>query len=260
MKTNIHFTFPITVVVISGFLLYSCAPALYTNVGQNVPLLKKKGEVALSIGSGSSGNDHGSAEGLSLQAAAAVGKSTAIASSFYSLKNEGGDMKGNGNYFEMGIGKFKSSEESKFIGEIFVGTGFGSIQNSMGSDHINLKYVKPYIQPSGGFSTKVLDIALTARMALVSYTSKSESISDSQQRGSFDDFWSENKTSFVIEPGFTVRLGFQNIKLQLQYSISSFSHDWPVDGEKYSAIFDEYGSIGVFILLSDRWKKKVESK
>lgn len=256
MKTNFQSTF---IAVLSGFLLYSCAPALYTNVGQNVPLLKEKGEFAIAAGRGSTGNDHGSAEGFNTQVAFAVGKSTAVISSFYSMKSSGGEIQGNGNYFEIGIGKFKGNEETKFMAEIFGGTGFGSIQNSVGSDKINLKYVKPFIQPSCGFSTKVIDIAFTARMALVSYTGKSENISDAQQRQSFDNFWIENKTSFVFEPGVTFRLGYQNIKLQLQYAHTSLKYEWPDGSDHYSAVFDDYGSVGVFILLSDRWKKS-ESK
>lgn len=257
MKTNIRATFLIaSVIVISEFLLQSCAPALYTNVGQNVPMFKKKGEVAFAVGRGSTGNDHGSAEGISMQAAAAVGKSTEIISSFYSMKNDGGDSEGSGNYFELGIGKFKYGEESKLTGEIIFGTGFGSIRNSMGSDHINLKYVKPFIQPSGGFSSKVLDIAFTPRIALVSFTSKSERISDSQQQRSLDAFWNENKTSMVFEPGFTIRLGFQNVKLQFQYSHSSFNYEWPDGTDRYSAVFDNFASFGAFVLISDRWKKK----
>lgn len=260
MKTNVHLNLAITsVVVVSGFILHSCAPALYTNVGQNVPLLKKKGEVAIAAGRGSTGNDHGSAEGFNAQVAGAVGKNTAIFSSFYSMKNEGGDSEGSGNYFEIGIGKFKNSEENKFIGEIFFGTGFGSIRNSVGNDFINLNYVKPFIQPSGGFSTKVLDIAFTPRFAIVSYTKKSENISDTQQQQSFDQFWTENKTSFVFEPGVTVRLGYQNVKLQFQYSHTSLKYEWPDGTESYSAVFDNFASFGIFILLSDRWKK-TESK
>ena len=259
MRIYIRSTFSIITALLLGMLLYSCAPALYTNVGQNVPLLKKKGEFAVSAGKGSTGNDHGSAEGFNTQAALAVGKSTAIISSFYSMKSSGDDIEGKGNYFEIGVGKFKGNDETKFIAEIFGGTGFGSIQNSMGSDKINLKYVKPFIQPSCGFSTKVIDIAVTARIGLVSYTSKSENISDPQQQQTFGNFWSENKNSFVFEPGVTFRIGYQNIKLQLQYAHTSLKYEWPDGSDHYSAVFDNYGSFGVFILLSDRWKKS-ESK
>ena len=75
----------------------------------------------------------------------------------------------------------------------------------------------------------------------------------------FDAFWDENKTSFVFEPGVTVRLGYQNVKLQFQYSHSSLSHEWPDGSESYSAVFDNFASFGIFILFSDRWKK-TESK
>src|SRR5436190_23999941 len=72
----------------------SCAPVLYTSVGQNVPLFKEKGEVAISGGASNtenSGNDYlydySSADGVNLQAAVAIKDNFAVMSSFYSLKN-----------------------------------------------------------------------------------------------------------------------------------------------------------------------------
>lgn len=239
--------------------MVSCAPALYTNVGQNVPLFRKKGEVAMSAGHGSASGENyltsSTAEGFSGQAAVAIGKSTAIISSFYSLKDEGEDINGNGNYFEVGIGKFSYSETSKLHGEIFIGTGFGSIKNSEEGEYINLKYVKPFIQPSLGFSSPYFDIAITPRIALVSYTGKSENISEANEQRAFENFWQENKNTIVFEPGFTARAGYKNVKLQLQYSHTSFKYSWPDDTNSYSAVLDDFFSIGLFVLISDRWSK-----
>src|SRR5688572_22818447 len=149
----------------------SCSPVLYTTVGQNVPLFKQKGEVAFSGGSAATSHedDVSSAEGFNIQAAAAIDSSLSIMCSLYSLKNMDADNDwiGKGNYFELGIGKFKQSSKSKLIGEVFCGVGFGEIKNSSTFGDISEHYIKPFIQPSGGFSSKIVDVAITTRVAMV---------------------------------------------------------------------------------------------
>lgn len=246
------------IVLILATYLSGCVPVLYTGVGQNVPLFEKKGEVALSAGySEAMGEDYDVVfsseyvEGFHAQAAAAVGNHTAIISSLYSLKGDG-DWSGKGSYFELGIGRFTHNETKNLAGEIFMGVGFGSLNNSYDGSQVNVKYVKPFIQPSGGYTSRYFDLAFTPRIGLVCYTSKSVNLFDAGQINSFDDFWAEKRNTLVFEPGVTARVGVKNVKFQVQYSHTSFNASYGDEG--YSPVYKNYLSLGLFILISDRWK------
>lgn len=204
MKPKYHFCFFLLVVLIAA--LPSCAPVLYTNVGHNVPLFHEKGEVSINAGYGSvTGENYfygldasAEGEGFNAQGAVAIGKSTAVISSFYSMKDDGEDVSSKGNYVELGVGKFKYSAAGNLVSEIFVGTGFGAIKNLEQGEYLNLKYVKPFVQPSVGLSTKHFDLAFTPRIALVSYTGGSENMSDPAQQYTFRKFWKEKKIRWYL--------------------------------------------------------------
>lgn len=234
---------------------------LYTTVGQNVPLFKKKGEVAISGGHASTAHEENDymyfvsgSEGFNVQAAAAIDSSLAITCSIYSLKNSDAsyDWTGKGNYVEFGIGKFKHSPKTKLIGEVFFGTGFGSLKNSSTYGDISSHYIKPFIQPSGGFSSKVIDVALTARMGMVFFTSHSNSLNDQEQKRVMEDFYDDKKATFVFEPGLTTRIGFKNVKLQLQWNYTTFHY---TSGD-FNPVNRTFASVGLFILISDRWTQQ----
>jgi hypothetical protein len=226
---------------------------VYSTVGQNVPLFQEKGEVC--FGGGYSEVYEGdfiwgtSAAGFNAQFAAATGKSTAIIASMYNVKESGEEWSGKGNYLEVGLGKFKPSTAKKFTGDIYGGVGFGSMENSTGTESLDLKFVKYFIQPSGGYAGKHFEFAFTPRVALVSYTRKNEKL-ESEHAEAFREFWDDHKNTLVFEPGVTLRWGFGNVKLQGQVNFTTFN----VYYDEYQAVFTTYSSIGVHFLLSDRWK------
>lgn len=231
-------------------VITSCVPVFYSNVGQNVPLFRGKGEVFLAGGLSATynKNDYTDAEGLNVMAAAAVDSNMAVLCSFYSLKSSGdsqsNEWSGKGNYFELGIGLFERGKTSRLNGEIFVGLGYGTINSTDNyNTHINLKFLKPFIQPSGGFSTGALDIAFTPRIGLVQYVSNSGA----------RDFFAEKKSTLVFEPGVTVRLGYRNVKLQYQFTYSTFKYSFDQGG---NPINSHHESLSVAIMISDRWTNR----
>jgi len=242
-------------VTVASLGMSACGPILYSTTGQNVPLFHKKGEVAFSAGQGMASGDDLSylveeeANGFAGQFAAAVGNSTAVMASFYSLKGSEDDVdwKGKGNYFEIGAGKFKHNEGKNFVGEVFIGVGFGSQKNSYEGEFIDVKYIKPFLQPSWGLSSKYIDIAITPRIAFVSYTNQSSSINDPGLEQSFKEFYSEKKNTFVFEPGITIRGGYQQVKLQFQWNHTTFKFEQ----DDYNPVFDDYFSVGLFFMISD---------
>lgn len=240
----------VTSIAIIASLVYfsSCSPVPYANVGQNVPLLKNKGEAML-VASSSATDD---ASGLGIQAALAVDSSWAIMTSFYSMKNNPNtDWRGRGTYFELGAGKFKVIGNSNFAYDVFAGVGFAGIQNNDGAgSSLDINFMKPFVQGSIGLATKWLDVAFTPRLAVPFYTNHENRLSDPTQHAQAETYFDDHKSKFVFEPGFTVRGGYRGFKANLNFCVSSFSVD-----EAYSdvSINNLYVGLGLSALISKRY-------
>lgn len=233
----------------------SCNPGLYSTVGQNVPLFTEKGEVALSGGKSNSTNEYEVIKGFHAQLAIALDSNLAVISSLYSLKSMDDETvnrwAGKGSYFEVGIGKFKTNKSRKITCEIFIGAGLGSLKNTFESEYVNARYLKPFIQPTVGFTSKYFDVALTSRIALVSYLSHTQQL-DTDENYQISNFFSTKEKTLVFEPGLTIRAGFEHVKLQIQSNYSTFRYE-AVD---FEPIYNHYSSIGIFFLVTERWSKK----
>ncbi len=238
----------ISLAVVLPNMFMSCAPVLYSNVGQNVPLLKEKGDFSAQIAlSESDGGEEGGwlGRGVGIQGAYAVSEKIAAMGSFYSMggvEDDETDWQGNGKYFELGAGLYGGQPEKKFLYEVFLGLGSGSIKNSasFANDYINVGYLKPFIQPSLAFSTKYFDMALTPRIALLSYTKKDDYNLTSAE---YDPvaYFEENDNKILFEPGILFRGGFPSVKLELQINYSTIKGS-ALDGYGlYNNFFASYG-------------------
>ena len=159
------------------------------------------------------GNGGEPASGIGIQGAYSVSDKVALISSLYSMKgndSENNEWEGNGTYFEIGGGLFGGGSKKKFLYEAFAGIGTGGIKNQSltNSEHINVKFFKPFIQPSFGFSSRYFDIALIPRVAYLSYTSKDDFnfVQDGEQLDPIQ-YFNKNDKQFVFEPGITIRGG-----------------------------------------------------
>ena len=214
------------------FLLFilissSCSAVLYSPTTQNVPLFKEKGEVNIGAGiiytPGESGFD--------VKTAVAVDSSLAVAFSYNSFKADSKSSTdtwdSRAKYLEAAIGKFGSAKQGPWVYEAFLGLGYASIKHEKSGpkEAIQTKFIKPYIQPSFGIRSKIVDFAVTPRIAMVSYLSDRINIADKEQAVSANEFFENKKTSIVFEPGATLRLGVRNFKLQFQYVYTSFSYN-----------------------------------
>lgn len=227
-----------------------CSPVPYANVGLNVPMLKEKGEVNLNASYGNTDD----AEGIALQAAAAVDSSLSIMASFYLLKNvSNSDWEGRGNYFEFGAGKFgKVSENGKFIYDAHLGLGFAGIKNESGNSSLDVNFIKPFLQGSIGFNHKIIDVALTSRFAVVNFTDYTFRFDDVTYSAEATEFFKENKRKFVFEPGITVRVGYEAIRLSIQFCTSTFTVEEEFSN---SNINSDYISVGLNALIGKRWNE-----
>ena len=236
--------------------LSSCSPVLYSSVGQNVPLFHEKGEVTLSGGYCETWDTNG----FNAQFAVAIDSNLALISSLYAMSSidygfEADDdvWQGNGTYFEIGVGKFGHSSQSKLSYELFAGVGYGSMNNKANLSSVEAKYLKPFIQPSIGISGGIVEFALTPRIGFVSYISNSNSMPTITDGERVDNFFNEKKNTLVFEPGATFRIGYRNVKIQAQYSYSTFKYESP-DEESISPVNPEYISVGLHILFTNRFK------
>lgn len=246
--------------ILAGASLYGCGPVLYSNVGQNVPLLQQKGDFSGQAAYAGS-NGAWSARGLGLQGAYGVTDKVGLITSFYTLSDVGdgeNDWTGSGSYFELGGGLYGGNPEKKFLYEGYAGLGFGAINNKSRvdySDYINVNYVKPFIQPSVGFATKYFDLALTPRLAYLSYTSQNDyRLDPTTEPNSPRQFFEENHNTFVFEPGIMVRGGIPGVKLEIQYNYSTIREP----SDSYFVNNHEFVSVGLRFLISERTSGKAK--
>lgn len=103
--------------------------------------------------------------------------------------------------------------------------------------------MKYYVQPSLGYKTNVLELAISWRLASLNFTKvKNTGVVSGADLVGIQTI-QNNPTSFLSEPAVTARLGFKAVKVQAQWGWSSnLSHlDYP-QGRSYF-------SLGVFIAI-----------
>ena len=205
--------------------LFACSPILYAPTTQNVPLLQQKGEV--NIGGGYISTE--SAEGMSLNFATAVDSSWAIAAAFNTLGDgtvrSGNSWDSKGRYLEAAAGKFGTIADGPFLYEAFLGLGYGTATNKNSNSSVNGKFIKPYLQTSIGVRSKIVDLAFTPRLAVVNYVSNDVYIPGAPEEAmAASNYFDDKGSSFVFEPGITLRLGLKNVKIQAQYVYSTFNY------------------------------------
>ena len=221
--------------VIAGFKLWlllsigvllnsivSCAPVLYGTQGQNVPMLKAEGDVYLSAGH----IETNESSGEYANAAYAISEKTALMASSY--KYHGGNTGGwsaNAKFQEFGIGRFFAKKDQNWVFDVYTGLGYASINNySDNNDFIDVNYSKWFVQSSYGSVGRIAEFAFTLRLAKVTYAERTCSLIDEAQQLAIENFFNENNTFFVYEPGFTFRIGPPYVKVELQVVTSNFSH------------------------------------
>lgn len=250
-----RFPLPILTWAAGITLLTSCTPTFYSTVGQNVPMFHNKGEVTLSGGIMSAGSTVdginpllGNGPGIALQTAVAVDSSVAVFASYYHL-DDNDDWNVVGDYIELGGGLFTYKPKTSFATELFAGIGYGTIDNSLTGEEINVAFVKYFLQPSTGFSGRVFEVAFTPRLGLVDYLAHSPS-----DRSDVQDYFNNKQTTFVFEPGLTLRLGFKNFKVQYQMNYSTFTFNQPQSTD-IDPVMKYYGSFSFFAAISRLWNR-----
>ncbi len=183
MKTTAPFYF-LGIIIL---FLDSCAPVYIPNTS-NTPLLTNRKEVQASIHAGTSGFDP--------QFAYAVTDHMGIMlnGSFLNSTSDSTEDYHKHRFFEAGAGYYTHfGTRGKF--ETFAGAGFGKVDALYWLSRSDVSFNRYFIQPSVGFTTKIVDAGLSTRIVIVSYNQISEDV-----------------TGVFFEPIFTLKAGFDHIK------------------------------------------------
>lgn len=222
--------YPILVVIILGTT--SCHHVYYAPNTANMPLLSHKGETRINGLYSTGWNSEFNGGELQL-AYAATDHMGVMINGFTGGKSEmvsdielmsdfgpspGGQMeKGHGSYLEFAGGYFNSLRNKNFIVEIYGGYGFGRVHNEYGPSQLTQTNIsKFFIQPAIGYKTKRIEFAFTERFGVMGWKFR-----DSYLYAQTPDLYRfKIAPLYVLEPGFIVRAGFPNIKLQLSMTRS----------------------------------------
>lgn len=218
-----------TTILLVCLSLSGCYPIYYAPNTQNIPVMKEKGQTNLSIGI----NGTYSTNGFELQGAYGLTDNIALQANA-DWVNSADDMEynssGRGNIIEFGGGYYKKISKS-FVFETYGLIAFGKTQYEQTSEGTGeYGYVKTHFtrfgaQPSISFSSKYFNASLSTRLSNVIYNNISGNylFNDYENSGYYitaAEYIQANNSQWFAEPAITLQGGFENIKLQLQYTLS----------------------------------------
>jgi len=240
----------ITVTFILAIAMSSCTHYYYIPNVQNVPLFREKNEFRGTIAAGG-GEEISTAE---VQVAYSVTKNLAIMTNFMSGK--GGEVEDNnwakGKYLDGAVGYFKPFNEFGSF-EIYAGFGACNQHHQYGTKDYSdgtadLSFVKYFLQPSLGLTFRAFDIAISTRFSQLSFYKVDNQITMDNIELYYVDTIAQNKKSYLFEPALTIRGGWKNVKVQLQFSASKNLTQPNLRFEKSNI------SIGIYFTISDRYR------
>lgn len=201
----------------------SCTHYYYMPAAPNVPLFKEKNEVRATASIGASENT----DAVEAHIAYAATNHIAIASSY--LQAEGGEYStnngGKGQYMDCAVGYFQPIKE-QFVFEVF--GGYGQCQQwhrYADYETANLSFNKVFLQPSIGFTHRHIDVAITPTLSRIHFDHISYDVQNNQDESEALQSIAQQSVSYLLEPTFTIRGGWDYIKLQAQVvSSSNLSH------------------------------------
>ena len=134
------------------------------------------------------------------------------------------------NFGEMGVGYYLPFK-NKIVFEAYGGVGIGKVENK-NDIYINstVNYNRYFIQPAAGFYHKNIKLIISTRFCGLDY--KNIGISGSNNNSSTEIIYlKDHPFSFLIEPAFTFRAGWEFFKFQTQvgYSIIINNPEFPYD-------------------------------
>lgn len=241
--------------------LIGCSNTYYIPHSNHVPLFTEEGQISAS-GKASAGFYH---TGADLQFAKALtNKKAYMLNTGFNLLGEGGgsvQVKGGiGTYrpinrflvFEtyggLSYGTVKNYHDQPYE-EVYDSTGFVTIvPNPILRAHSRVHYGGAWVQPQLGFTTRFFDLALISGFHYLNFFSVRQSapLHIPEQQELFQ--LRSNKGNLFWEPGIMIRLGWDSVKAELQYTGSAVINNQSLDYEPFRV------SLGLTMKIPSRIK------
>ncbi len=214
----------------------SCHHYYYVPTTQQVPLFQEKNEFhgnAILAGQTNSSSKE-------LQAAYSFSNHLAVEAQYMHVSNAlDSDSSGfsSGHYIGGGLGYFTAiGARRRGVFEIFGGFGVNEqshtyidkIPSNVRVANADLSFSKIYIQPTLGIKKHGVEFAYSMRLSAVNFTRITHNFSASDiNQIEYDKLKALGNAPFslVLEPAFTIRVGWKQVKFQLQFQSSeNLSH------------------------------------
>lgn len=212
-------------------VLNACSNTYYIPHSNHVPLFTEEGQISAS-GKASAGLYH---TGADLQFAKALpNKKAYMVNTGFNLLGEGGgsiQLKGGvGTYHRinrflvmeayggLSYGTVKNFHDQPYE-EVVDSTGFTTVvPNPILSAHSRVHYGGAWVQPQLGFTTRFFDLALVSGFHYLNFMA----VRQSAPLHTFDQqelfYLRSNKGNLFWEPGIMIRLGWDSVKAEVQYT------------------------------------------
>jgi hypothetical protein len=250
----------ITIVLV--LTINSCTHSYYIAKGPNVPLFTEKNEFhgSISVGGGemSSSTD--------VQAAYAISGHFGVMADFMSSSGNNYNNKNisKSKYFDGALGYFKPFDKY-MVFEVYGGIGtdhqehvYYSTDWTSGRTNLDgnadIHYTKSFLQPSIGATFKAFDIAFTTGITRLDYRIEKNTVIKASPHAAELILIAEESNPVLFEPAMTIRGGWKNVKIQLQYV---YSHNLSTtemyqDKSKFS--------FGIYFSIAKKYEKDVQTK
>lgn len=237
----------LTVILFILVMFSGCTQYYYVPNIQNVPLFKEKDEYRLTIATGA-GDESTCTE---VQTALSVTDKIGVMVNFMTAKgeNSSNENSANGNFLEAAVGYYKPVEKAGVF-EVYGGIG-GSNQHHHYSDSgtSDLSSLRFFVQPSYGFTFDPVDIAFSTRLSALSFVNTDNYVL--RNTVLYDKVNSlSHQTHLLLEPALTIRAGWKNVKLQLQFLYVGYLNSKGLNiGE------ETHLSLGLNVAIAKRYRK-----
>ena len=254
-------------IILLIFFTSSCSPKFYAPTTAQTPLFRQKGETQISghIGIGDEID-----RSIQFQAASAIYSHVAVFGTFYqaqkgfNIENPNDQNNGKGSQLELALGYFNPITNIASY-ELYGGIAAGQLTNnfyryyqhdSLGTRElpylVKTNFIKPFIQGNIGTRSRLVDFIFNLRVAYLHIGKMTELNSHFPYTPAPNEYFDRIEStphSILIEPGFTLRLGFEPVKLQLHIAGS-----WNSNGEDYPQEKNVV-SLGIVWMINSSSKK-----
>lgn len=209
--------------------IFGCSPLYYSPNAQNIPVMKEKEQLNLSVNVNTSLNTIG----YEFQGAYGVTDNIALQfNAFWANSEDDAEYQSNGkgNLVEFGAGYYRKVS-GNFVFETYGLIAFGKVKYEDTSEEtgihqfIETNFTRIGVQPSISYSTKHLNASLSTRFAHIGYHNINGNYPFYDNNGNYTytteaNYLKANNSQWLAEPAITLQAGFKQVKLQAQYVIS----------------------------------------